>query len=276
MSWNHNSVPSSQSHQVPAQRVRVPQGIGHEVRQDQLFDHFNTGAGAMNSQVPQPWVTTETGAATPFVANATAGSYAVGVCGATTNNAEELAGKKVGWNPSTRGGLTFECRLKSVGTTTATDGDFYFGLADAVTYTNSLPYVISAASALTTTVPSNFAGFAYTSIASSGALYNSAASGATGNFIGILTTKADVDVIAATASAATGAAVAKDSSFHIYRIEMDASGNAWFYIDDIFVGYVAVAFTANTEMTPYFNVVAKNSHAQTMSIDYIRVDGQYV
>lgn len=251
---------------APTKDLRLANGVNLEYRQDILFEHFNAGAVAINSWAPQTLVTTETGAATPFAINATAGSNAVCVTGATTNNAQELAGKKVGWNPSTRGGLVLECRLKVVAATTATDGDFYIGFADAVTYTNSLPYVVSAASALTTNVPSNFAGFAYSSIATSGALFLTG-----GNHIGMVTTKADVDTVTA-----PSVSVVKDSSFHVYRLEIDSTGAATFFIDDVHVGTVAGAVTANVEYTPYINIVAKNSHAVTATLDYLRVSAPYV
>src|SRR5438132_1344270 len=124
-----------------------------------IEDHFTYGAGAINSHVPQNWVTTETGAATPYApSTTTVGGALIAVTGGTTNNAEELAGKAVIWQPSTMGILTFpptgplvfECRAKFVGTTTAKDGDYYIGFADAVTYTNGLPYVVGASSLLTT------------------------------------------------------------------------------------------------------------------------------
>ena len=248
--------------------LRLVDGGRLECRAPYIFDHFAYGAGAFNSHVPQNWVTTETGAATPFAPGATGITVATGATGGTTNNAEEIAGKLVSWNPSTMGDnvrLVLEVRAKFVGTTTAADGDFAIGLADAVTYTSGLAYVVSAASALTTHVPTEFCGFYYSSIPTSGGLYNSAGN----NFVGAVTSKADVDTV-------TASTKAKDSSYHIFRIEMDSSANAAFYYDDEKVMTVAAAITANTALTPYIAAIAKNSHVNTATVDYIYVGGDLV
>ncbi len=247
--------------------IRLRSGGRLEQRAPGILDHFAYGAGAFNSHVPQNWVTTETGAATPFAPGATGATVAIGVTGATTNNGQELAGKLVGWNPSTMAAdapLVLEVRAKFVGTTTATDGDFAIGFADAVTYASSLAYVVSAASALTTSVPTEFCGFYYSSIPTSGTLFL-----AGGNPVGAITTKAGTDTINTTG-------VVKDSSFHIYRIELDAAGGATFYIDDTRVLSVPAAVTANTALVPYIAAIAKNSHAHTATIDYIFVGGDVV
>jgi len=242
--------------------VRYVNGATIEETSPRIFDHFAYGAGAMNSHVPQNWVTTETGAATQFAPGATGATVAIGATGGTTNNAQEIAGKLVGWKPSTMATnrpLVLEVRAKFVGTTTATDGDFTIGFADAVTYTNGLAYVVSAASALTTSVPTEFCGFYYSSIPTSGALY-----GASGNVIGAVTTIADVNTV-------TGSTVVKDSDMHVYRIEIDASGNAQFYIDGTHRMTVASAVTPTVALTPYIAIIAKNSHVHTGTIDYIHV-----
>jgi hypothetical protein len=243
------------------QDLRLANGVKFERKSVEIFDHFAYGAGAFNSHVPQNWVTTETGAATPFAPGATGASEMIGVTGGTTDNAQEFAGKAVIWKPSAMGTLVFEMRAKFVGATTATDGDFYFGFSDAVTETNGLPYVVSAASALTTHAPSNAVLFAYSSIPTSGALYS-----ASGNYIGVITTKADTDTVAATTTV-------KDSNYHTYRIEIDASGNAFFYIDGVHVKSVALAVTADTALVTYMSVIAKNSHAHTATVDYVYVGG---
>jgi hypothetical protein len=237
------------------------------VRAVHLEDHFAYGAGAFNSHVPQSWVTTETGTATPYAPGTSGASLAIGVTGATTNNSEELAGKLVGWNPSTMGTvmpLVLEVRAKFVGATTATDGDFYIGLADAVTYASGLPFVVSAASAFTTTAPTEWVGFGYSSIPTSGTLYRASA-----NYIGCVSCKTGT-------AAVVSSGVAKDSNFHTYCVAVDSSGNATFSIDGANFKYVAAAITANTALTPYIAAVAKASHALTATIDYIAVLGDVV
>lgn len=257
------------AHEYNAHHVRYVGGARPEMRSPFIFDHFTYGAGAINSHVPQNWVTTETGAATPYAPSTSNPTYLTAVTGGTTNNAEELAGKCVCWKPSTmatNARLVLEVRAKFVGTTTASDGDFVIGLADAVTYTSGLAYVASAASALTTSAPVEFAGFYYSSIPSSGALFNASGN----NFVGIQTEKASS---AATPVATT---LAKDSAFHIYRVEIDGSGNASFYIDDKLVGATASAVTATVALTPYIAAIAKNSHTHTATVDWIFVGGDIV
>lgn len=271
--WQHKGTRV----EMPADTsVRLRNGSRLERRTDEIFDHFNTGAGALNSAVPQHWVNTQAGSGTLFVSGAGAGSYAVGVSGATTDNAVELAGKKLGWNCSTRCTLAsdrmvLEVRAKFVGTTAATDGDFLIGFGDAVTQASSLAYVVSAASAVTTGAPTEFVGFYYSSIPTSGALY-----GASGNAIGAISSIAGTDTVTALVSQDTRAAIVKDSTIRIFRLEVDSAANATFFIDDVYCGYIAAAYTANTEMTPYIAVIAKNSHAHTATIDYISVSAPYV
>jgi hypothetical protein len=256
MSWKHygGSVPRMETND----ELRLTSG-GILARSPFIFDHFAYGAGAFNSHVPQNWVTTETGAATPFAPGATGGTYATGVTGGTTNNAQELAGKGVLWVPSTMGGVVLEVRAKFVGATTETDGDFRIALHDAVTETNGLAYVVSATSTLTTHAPTDAVGFTYSSIPTSGALYS-----ASGNYVGIVNSIADTDTVTATTTV-------KDSSFHVYRIEIDTSGNARHFIDNTHVGTVASAVTASVALTPYISAIAKNSHAVTATVDYVYV-----
>lgn len=255
MSWKHYGT-----YLETNKEVRLTSG-GLIPRAPAIFDHFAYGAGALNSHVPQNWVTTETGAATPFAPGATGATYLTGVTGATTNNAQELAGKGVLWVPSTMGGIVMECRAKFVAATTATDGDIRIGLHDAVTETNGLAYVVSAASALTTHAPTDAAGFYYSSIATSGALFLTG-----GNHWGFVSSIADVDTV----TAPTVSSV-KDSSFHTFRLEIDTSGNAIHFIDGVWVGTVAGAVTASVALTPYISIIAKNSHALTGAIDYLYV-----
>ena len=254
--------------EIRSKDLRLTNGSRLIPRPPSIFDHF-TGIAAFNSAVPQEWVVTETGSATPFaVTSGGVGGHAIGVTGATTNNAEEIAGKNVCWIPSTMAGnqkLILEVRAKFVGATAAVDGDYVIGFADAVTFTSGLPFVVGTSSLYTTESPVEFAGFHYSSIPTSGTLYAASA-----NYVGIKTNKNSVGAVAVSSG------VVKTSSFKIYRIEMDASANAQFYIDDVHVGSVAVATTAATALTPYIGAVAKASHTNTATIDYIFVGGDLV
>lgn len=240
--------------------IRLEDGSRIECTGPYIYDCFAHATGALGSAVPQTWTATQAGSGTLYVGDATTHPGVIGISGGTTDNAVELAGTRVCWKPSTMGPIIWEAKASFDGATTPADGDFYFGLSDAVTEASSLPYVISAASALTTSAPSDFVGFCYTSLATSGALY--AASG--NNYIGLLTTKANVDTITATTKV-------KDSSLHTYRIEVEAAGHARFYYDGTHVGTVASATTAATALTPYLCAVAKASHAHTASVRSIGI-----
>jgi len=234
-----------------------------------IFDHFTYGAGAFNSHVPQYWVTTETGSATAFAPSATGvGGHAVGVTGATTNNAQEFAGKMLSWQPSTqalKGPLVLEVRL-SHRSTTAANGDLGVGFNDATTEASGLSYVLSAASAVTTHAPSDFAGFWYTSIATSGALFVTG-----GNPYGVITTIADVDTV--TAPDTTNRVIKHATNFVKLRVELDSSGNAKFFANEKWQASVASAVTAASLFTPYIDLIGKASEAHTGTLDYIFVGG---
>lgn len=252
-----------------AKTIRLANGARLRRRGPFIEDHMTYGAGAVNSHVPQYWVTTETGAATPYAPSASVVNGAlVAVTGGTTNNAEELAGKAVIWQPSTHGraagaeGLVLEVRAKFVGATTATDGDFVIGFADAVTYTNGLSFVVGLTSAYTTEAPVEFAGFHYSSIPTSGTLYS-----ASGNVIGCKTMK---NSVAGTVASST---VVKDSNYHTYHVTIDTAGNVIMYLDGVYRAAFPAAVTAATALTPYIGAIAKASHTLTATVDYIGVSG---
>ena len=249
--------------------IRLQNGATVVNRSPYIMDHFYE---LVLDQTNGRWIahgTGTTGDDAPFAILATEPGGAIkGRTGTDTNAAQSLFANGVTWKPTTHAiskPMFIEARFKVVADTTAADGDFYFGWGDAVSYTNDLPYVLSAASAVTTSVPSDAAVFAYTSLATSGTLF--AASG--NNYIGAINSLATVDTV--TALASNSGPVQKDSNYHIYRVAVDAAGNAAFYIDDVFRGSVALAVTPGTALTPLINVVMKSAHQNVMTIDYIAV-----
>jgi hypothetical protein len=245
------------------------------VRDPYLFDHFEKVVTRIGSSTTTDWGYTETGTGTPFAISATGSGEAIGVTGGTTNNGEEIGGNSVIWKPSTMAlyqPLVMEVRAKFVGTTTVTDGDFAIGFADAKTFTSSLPFVVGLTSVYTTQAPVEFAGFHYSSIPTSGALYSAVAT-AVGNYIGIQSIANSV-ATAATTTAAVSTGVKKDSGYHVYRVEVTSDPyDAVFYIDGVQVGQVGGAVTGTVALTPYICVNAKASHVNTATIDYIFVGG---
>ncbi len=212
-----------------------------------VFDQLETGTGTSHAV---------------FVNSATSnGGYCVGVAGATSANAQEIAGQNVGWKASTMGPLFIEVRGSFVGTTTAADGDHFIGFSDVVTATSGLSYDISLTSTVTATGVTEGAMVGYSSIPTSGALHPASGN----NYYGFFTTKATV---AATPGAGTALAK-KDSNMHVYRVVVDASGNCTFSMDGVVIGAATAAVTAATAVTPYVNVIGRNSHANTATLDYI-------
>lgn len=253
-----------------AKDIRLINGSRMLCRSPSFTDQF-VGQGAINSQIPQNLVQTETGTGASHAVWAPSttvmGGAAVAVAGATVGDAQELAGKSVIWKPSTMAtnmNMVMEARLSFVGATTAKLGTFLVGWADAVTYTSGLAYVVSAASALTTSVPTEFAGFIYSDIPTSGTLY--AASG--NNYIGAVTTISDTNTVQASSKQ-------KDSNSHIYRVELTSAGHAHFYYDDEKIMTATSAVTAATALTPYIAVIG-SSVAVTATLDYIHVGAQLV
>lgn len=86
-----------------------------------------------------------------------------------------------------------------------------------------------------------------------------------GNKAGMLA--ANAALTEASAAAPGGAAV-----FHTYRIEVDVSGNASFFIDGIQVGPVLLnAVSANVALTPVVAAFARAAASKTIDVDYAMV-----
>jgi hypothetical protein len=241
-------------------------------RAPQIFDHFVTNTLDLTNGLWTEHATGTTGS--DVVAVEVASGLGGLITGATGTDA--LAGQIVTsrllWNPSTmatKKNLFVEVRAKFVGATTATDGAFYIGFGDAVTYTNDAPYVISAAGATTTGVPTEGAFVGYTSIAqTSGPVF--AAPGASLSLFA-LTSKTGTDTV-------TGLRTSnkKDSAFHTYRVEINSAGDCRFFVDDTFQASVPAGITANTPVAAQVNIMSNNSHENTFTIDYIAAGGGIV
>jgi hypothetical protein len=109
------------------------------------------------------------------------------------------------------------------------------------------------------TASDEFAGFAYSSVATSGALFGTVAG---------LTIKAGTGTLTTLKNAP-----ADPTAFHIYRVEVDVNGTVALFIDDKFAGQVNAGVTPSVALTPYFDCVGQNSHNATMTIDYVFVGG---
>jgi hypothetical protein len=247
--------PASPSLSVEGHRSKLEWYDDFLVDSLDTFHYTGTAVGTTGNDVPVTGLATEPGGAITMAS------------GTDANGAQEVAMGNISWKPSTMGPLTLEARFKVVAATEPIDGDFTFGFADAITFTSSVPFIMGATSAYTTDVPTEFAGFYYSSIPTSGA---HAATTATpiGNYIGYHTVKNG------TGTAASSTGVQKDSDYHTYRVTVSAAGLCMFYIDgDHVASSASAAVTIATALTPYFNVTTKASHENTMTIDYIYVSG---
>ncbi len=231
-----------------------------------VAEDFIWGSGAFASWVPKMWTATETGTGTShalFVCGTGENGTAVGVAGATSANAQELAMTNVMWKPSTMGPISIVARAKAVGTTTAADGDFFVGWADVVTGTSGLGYDISLTSTVTATGLTEGAVVGYSSIPTSGALHPASGN----NYYGYFST---LSTVAAT-PVVNPQLKKKDSNYHIYKVTISTAGDASFFLDGQIIGSVAAAVTSTTALTPYFDAIGRNSHANTATIDYVVV-----
>lgn len=263
--------------------LRFSRGAALNQRSPAIMDHFYYGSGGtMTSANTTPWITHATGTTgndVPFaiLANDPGGSVS-GATGTDNNSGQVLAGVNVSWKPSTHAvanPMVLEARLKVTAATNAYEGLFFVGFADAVTYTNDITYVLSAASAITTSAPTDGIFFAHSSVATSGTAFGSTHA----NPVVAITSANGTDAVTALASG-TGGGFTSGQFIHtgsegytLYRLEVDASANAAFYINDIFVGSVAAASTPTVALTPYFaaQAIGASAHEVTMTIDYIGV-----
>jgi hypothetical protein len=128
---------------------------------------------------------------------------------------------------------------------------FNFGFSDAKGEAADLIAVTFAAEALTTTA-SDFAGFFMDA-------------DATSNVVRAVTCKADTDgtVLATSVTPA-------NAEYHTYRVELDADGNAEFWLDGAHVGRQATGITAATALCIYVGFINREASANTLDIDYIK------
>lgn len=73
----------------------------------------------------------------------------------------------------------------------------------------------------------------------------------------------DGDLVASTT-------VQADSVFHVYRVEIDASGNVDYWLDGVHLAQDAAAVTTTTPLCVYFGFINREGAANTFDIDYVR------
>ena len=146
-----------------------------------------------------------------------------------------------------QGNLVFEARIKIAAITTVS---LFLGLTD----TKALEAPFSLATTTYTSNATDAVGF----------LFDTEATTDTIRLVGV---KADTDQTHVDSSAVFVA-----DTYRTFRIEVDALGNAVFYIDGVYVGAVATAVTITVALTPCFIIRPEGAVAgRTMSIDYYMV-----
>lgn len=240
-----------------AKDIRGVNGAELYTRAPQSFDHF------LQAAVPSSDFTeskTNTGAIA-LLSNAIGGVIQIPTSGASGDALAEVWKRKL--NPSKNAKarpVSFEARVLIPTLTTV---EVSFGLTDQTAVSGGIAYTASAASAVTTSTPSDGAAFYFGSVPTSGALFLSG-----GNSAGVITSIAGTDT-----AAAIDTPVAMDSNYHIYRIEVDVNGAAMFFIDDKKVKFVNGAVTANSVLSPFFSVVTRTAAAREIDVDYLQFAG---
>lgn len=228
---------------------------------NEFFTHFNTGA-----TIP-PGVT-KTDEGTPVAAI----TYGTGLGGTAVATSDDVAAASIHldstsliWQADRQTAgqpLVFETKVK-FGTLTARE--FWFGISDA--NNDTAIYALSLTSTFTTSVPTDAAVVGYSATPTSGAAFTSG-----GNQHVALATKADVDAIVA-----TGCGAVATATYYTYRVEVDADGNAAYFVDGKFLGKKTGALTKTVPLGFVCYAIPRTtagSSEAVMTIDYIYMGGK--
>jgi hypothetical protein len=144
------------------------------------------------------------------------------------------------------------CMEARIATADVAHTAMYIGFSDAITTAGNLIPMTYATTTLTTTA-ANGAGF-FTD------------SDATTNRLMACTVKANVD-----GTLIEAGVIPVDTVYHIYRVEIDADGNVYFYYDGALVGTQLLGITTSTALCAIVSLINREGSANTLDIDYIRV-----
>jgi len=228
---------------------------------NEFFDHFNTGG-----TISPGLVLTAEGSAVA------AAAYGAGLGGTAVITSDDVAAKSHSLNgagliweadrQSADQPLVFEIKVK-VGTLAGRE--FWFGLSDALADTD--PIALSLTSTFTTSVPTDGVYIGYSDTPTSGAAFLTGGNSHTA-----------ISIIAnANAVVATGTAAFATDTYYVYRIEVDAQGNAAWFVDGKFFTSKAAALTKTVPLTFVAYAVPRTtagSGEAVMTIDYIYCGGK--
>lgn len=228
---------------------------------NEFFTHFNTGA-----TIPPGLTQTVT---TPVAA----ATYGTGLGGTTVQTSDdvlatgavELATTSGIWQANRQNAdqpLVFETKVK-LGTLATRE--FFFGFSDAVTDPNAI--ALSTTSTFTTSAPTDGVYLGFSATPTSGAAFL-----AGGNPWAAISIIADTNTI----PGAGTAAVATDT-YYTLRIEVDASGNAAYFVDGKFIVGKAAAITATVPLFGYCTGIPRTSAGGSEAVftmDYLYIGGK--
>lgn len=246
--------------EADAKDIRGINGAEIYTRAPQFFDHF-----LLPQTMATNWVSTVTGTTPTFaILNAGMGGVAEQLTSATSGDSIvstliQSGSTGSGFNPSKNAlerPISFEARV-ILGQTSACE--VFMGFLDSGARATSINYALSATSTFGTSTAADGVAVGYSSVPTSG---NAFLTG--GNPFVVASSIAGVDSVASTGLVA-------DTSYHVFRIEVDVNGNATVIIDDKIVKYVGGALTANTNIYPFFQTTTRGAATKKTDIDYVLV-----
>lgn len=195
-------------------------------------------------------------AVTPTI-NAQVGGVVRLTCGdAGTGAAADGSSLTHGLNWKASNTLVFEARIKPVSSVATVK--YFVGFTDTLaTTTVEMPFTLSG-----TTLTS-------TATDAVGLLFDTNATNDYWHMCGVAT---DVDAFNATTSN-TGRGPSADT-WSVIRIEVDASGTATFYIDDLQVGTLASSVTTSVSLTPIVIIDSTTTTVRSLDCDFVKVYSQ--
>ena len=227
--------------------------VRHPALHCELFDDFlgveispvlfNALAGTGGSPVAPAISPPATSSAANGVLLFTSGSDATATM---ATNGSQLTGALSGL--VSNGGTVFEARIG--GLSAATAQSICFGLVDVVTL--SAPFT-------------NTTGTTFVKTATNGACFLQDSRG-TNKALTAISTNAAAAVQTTTLANAVNITAA---TFNTYRIEIDAAGNAVFFIDGVQVASQLLAVATTAVLAPSIGMFASSGTAETMLVDYV-------
>jgi len=227
-------------------------------RANEVFEHFNNSVAVPPSLV----YTTEGGAPTAV-------TYGTGLGGEFVTTTDDVAGKSnslnsqgLNWQANRQPEdqpLVFECRWKADTSTTA---EYWFGITDALVDTD--PIALSTTSTFTTSVPTDGVWMGYAATPSSGDAFTTG-----GNQHTSIAIKTNANTIVA-----TGGGAFIINTYYTYRIEVDSTGAAVYFLDGQFHSKKAAALAANVPLGLVVAIVPRTTTSIIGTVDYIYLGGK--